>query len=293
MHILGSAAGGGIQQWNCGCKNCQAARQNIHSHNRQTQSSVAVSIDGKRWILLNASPDIRTQILSFPELGPTKGTIRDSAIEAIVLTDGEMDHIVGLLSLREQSKLHLVCTRSIRRLLTHDFPLLKTLEKYCSIRYSIFPFHTNSLVISAFNVSAKKPSYAKMRPKINDLVIGLKLISTKTKKMLVYLPCIPSITDDVKQFVDGCDCLLVDGTFWSNQEMVSLGITKRNASDMGHVPIEGKNGSLAWLRSLDIPKKIYIHINNTNPILLKTSKERKMVDEARIEVGYDGMEILI
>jgi pyrroloquinoline quinone biosynthesis protein B len=132
-----------------------------------------------------------------------------------------------------------------------------------------------------------------MQTKINDLVVGVQLTSTKTKKTLVYLPCLAAITDDVKQFVKGCDCLLVDGTFWSNQEMVSLGITKRNASDMGHVPINGKNGSLAWLRSLDIPKKIYIHINNTNPILLKTSRERKMADEGRVEVGYDGMEILI
>ncbi len=205
-----------------------------------------------------------------------------------------MDHIVGLLSLREQSKLHLVCTKSIRRLLTYEFPLLKALENYCSIKYSTFPFEIDSFAISAFNVSGKKPHYAKMQAKKNnDLVIGLQLISTKTNKKLVYLPCLPAITKNVKQFVNECDCLLVDGTFWSNQEMVSLGISKRNASDMGHVPIEGKNGSLAWLSSLDIPQKIYIHINNTNPILWKTSKERKIVDEAGIEVGYDGMEILI
>ena len=186
-----------------------------------------------------------------------------------------MDHIVGLLSLREQSKLHLVCTKGIRRLLTHDFPLLKVLENYCSIKYSTFPFQTNSLAISAFNVSEKKPRYAKMQSKNNDLVVGIKLTSTKTKKTLVYLPCLPAITDDVKQFVKDCDCLLVDGTFWSNQEMVSLGITKRNASDMGHVPIDGKNGSLVWLRNLDIPQKIYIHINNTNPILFENISREK------------------
>lgn len=293
MHILGSAAGGGVPQWNCSCKNCQVERQNINSYNRRTQSSVAVNIDKRRWIILNASPDIRTQIISFSELGPAKGAIRDSAIEAIVLTDGEMDHILGLLSLREHSKLHLVCTGNIRRLLTYDFPLLKTLEKYCSIRYSTFPFYTNSLVITALDVSAKKPLYAQIGSKISDIAVGIKLRSTKTKKIMVYLPCLPAITDNIKQFVDGCDCLLVDGTFWSNQEMISLGITKRNAYEMGHVPIEGKNGSLTWLSSLDIPKKIYIHINNTNPILLKTSKERKIVDKARIEVGYDGMEFMI
>jgi pyrroloquinoline quinone biosynthesis protein B len=260
--------------------------------NRRTQSSVAVSADGKRWILLNASPDICTQIISFPELAPIKGAMRGSAIDAVVLTDGEMDHMVGLLSLREQSKLQLVCTKSIRSLLTHDFPLLKALENYCSIHYSTFPFHTNSLDISAFNVSGKNPRYARVQAK-KDLVVGVQLTSTKTKKTLVYLPCLPAITDRVKQFVEGCDCLLVDGTFWSNQEMVSLGIIERTAYDMGHVPIDGKKGSLTWLRGLNIPQKIYIHINNTNPILLKTSPQRKMVNQARIKVGYDGMEIVI
>lgn len=212
-----------------------------------------------------------------------------------------MDHILGLLSLRERSKLHLVCTRGIRRLLTHDFHLLKILQKYCSIQYSTFPFKINSIVISAFNLPGKKPLYAKMKKNDDDddLVVGVKLTSIidrdndKTMKTLVYLPCLPTITEEVTQFVKDCDCLLVDGTFWSNQELISLGITKRNAIDMGHVTIDGKNGSLVWLRSLEIPKKIYVHINNTNPILMKTSPERKMVDEARIEIGYDGMDILI
>ena len=182
--------------------------------------------------------------------------------------------------------------RASRRLLTHDFPLLKALENYCSIHYASFPFQTNSLAISAFNLSGKNPLYAKGHAK-KDSVVAVQLTSTKTKKTIVYLPCLPAITDGVKHFVEGCDCLLVDGTFWSNQEMVLLGITERTAYDMGHVPIDGKNGSLAWLRGLDIPQKIYIHINNTNPILLKTSPERKMVSQARIKVGYDGMEVLI
>ena len=289
IRILGSSAGGGTPQWNCGCKNCRAVRQQLLG--RRTQSSIVVSGDGKRWILLNASPDICTQIISFPELAPT-GTIRGSAICAVVLTDGEMDHIVGLLSLREQSKLQLVCSKSVRRLLTHDFPLLKVLENYCSIDYAPFPFQTSSLTISAFNLSGKNPLYAKGHAK-KDSVVAVQLTSTNTKKTIVYLPCLPAITDDVRQFVEGCDCLLVDGTFWSNQEMVLLGITERTAYDMGHVPIDGNNGSLAWLRELDIPQIIYIHINNTNPILLKTSPERKMVNQAGIKVGYDGMEVLI
>ena len=121
----------------------------------------------------------------------------------------------------------------------------------------------------------------------------MKVTSTKTNKILVYLPCLTIITEEVKYFVKGCDCLLIDGTFWSNDEMISLGITERNAHDMGHVPIDGKDGSLAWLCSLDVHHKIYIHINNTNPILLETSMERKIIDENKIKVGYDGMDILI
>ena len=154
-------------------KTVMQVRQNIHLHNRRTQSSVAVSVGGKRWILLNASPDICTQIISFPELAPIKGTIRGSAIDAVVLTDGEMDHMVGLLSLREQSNLQIVCTKSVRRLLTHDFPLLKALENYCSIHYSTFPFQTSSLAISAFNVSGRNPRYARVQAK-KDSVVGIQ-----------------------------------------------------------------------------------------------------------------------
>ena len=237
-----------------------------------------VSLDGKRWILLNASPDICTQIISFPVLGPVRGRIRGSAIDVIVLTDGEMDHVIGLLSLREQSKLQLVCTKSIRRMLTHDFPLLKALENYCKIHYSIFPFQTDFLAISAFNISGKNPRHARAQAN-KDSVVAVQLTSTRIKKRMVYMPCLPAITDSVKKFVEDCDCLLMDGTFWSDQEMISLGITERTALDMGHVPIHGKNGSLAWLRRLDIPQKIYIHINNTNPILPKTSPERKIVNK--------------
>ena len=242
--------------------------------------------------MFNASPDICAQIASFSVLSPSNETIRGSAIDAIILTDGEMDHIVGLLSLREQSDFQLVCTKSVRRLLTNDFPILMALENYCTIRYSIFPFQIGTLIVSAFNISKKNPRYAKSQLS-EDSVIGVKVTSTKTNKILVYLPSLTNITDEVKYFVEGCNCLLIDGTFWSNDEMVSLGITKRNARDMGHVPINGKDGSLTWLCGLDIPHKIYTHINNTNPILLETSKERKIIDENKIKVSYDGMDILI
>jgi pyrroloquinoline quinone biosynthesis protein B len=217
-------------------------------------------------------------------LTPVGRKLRGSAIEAVVLTDGELDHVTGLLSLREQKELRLVCTRTVRDLLTKRFPLLPTLSHYCRIRHCPFPMRAGKLGISALTVSAKAPPYAK-----RGEAVGLRIESKG--KSLVYLPGLPAITDEVGEFVAGCDCLLVDGTFWSNDEMTCLGLTNRTARDMGHVPISGRDGSLAWLRTLNVPRKIYIHINNTNPILRPGSRERKAVEREGVEIAYDGMDI--
>jgi pyrroloquinoline quinone biosynthesis protein B len=145
-----------------------------------------------------------------------------------------------------------------------------------------------ALRIFALDVGSKSPAYAS-RLKRHGAVVGLRIESATRR--LAYLPGLTAITTEVKAFVDGCDCLLLDGTFWSEREMVSLGLTKRTATNMGHIPIQGRTGSLHWLRTLKIPRKIYIHVNNTNPILRKTSRERRFVERAGVEVAYDGMEI--
>jgi pyrroloquinoline quinone biosynthesis protein B len=288
IRILGSAAGGGVPQWNCNCPNCHSARK---SKNFLTQSSAAVSRDGKNWLLLNASPDLVFQFASFTPLSPRGRNFRGSAVQAVILTDGEMDHVAGLLSLREQKSLRLICTSAVKNLLTREFPLLLTLEKYCRIRHSTFPVQIAGIRISALELKTEKsPPYSR-RPAQRGEVVALRLEANK--KSFVYLPGLPAITKAINEFVAGCDCLLVDGTFWSEREMILLGLSKRTAHQMGHLPIDGDGGSLEWLQSLKIPRKIYTHINNTNPILQKNSRERKIVEQAGVEISRDGMEICL
>jgi pyrroloquinoline quinone biosynthesis protein B len=182
----------------------------------------------------------------------------------------------------------LVCTQTVQELLNKQFPLLPVLKNYCEVRVSHFPVQIASLHISALDLGSKSPPYAPHLRR-RGLVAGLRIESAK--KSVAYLPGLPAITVEVEKFIAGCDCLLLDGTFWSEREMVSPGLTKRTAGDMGHVPISGSKGTLEWLQSLKIPRKIYIHINNTNPILHNTSRERKTVARAGIEVAHDGMDI--
>lgn len=288
IRVLGSAAGGGVPQWNCNCPNCRAARTSKISHLRRTQSSIAVSADDNNWILFNASPDLCSQAAAFPSLTDGGNKLRGTAIAAVALTDGELDHVTGLLSLREHRKLRLVCTQTVQELLNTKFPLLPVLENYCKVRVSHFPVQIASLRISALELGSKSPPYAP-HLKRRGLVAGLRIESLQ--KSLAYLPGLPAITVAAEKFIAGCDCLLLDGTFWSEREMVSPGFTRRTALDMGHVPIGGAHGTLAWLQSLKIPRKIYIHINNTNPILRHKSRECQAVAHAGVEVAHDGMDI--
>ncbi len=215
--------------------------------------------------------------------------MRGSAVQAVILTDGEMDHVTGLLSLREQKSLRLVCTRAVKNLLISQFPLLPAFEKYCQIHHSTFPVRIAGIQVSALELETNKaPPYAR-QPARRGEVVGLRLQAGG--KSCAYLPGLLVINQGVNDFVAGCDCLLVDGTFWSEREMPALGLSKRAACDMGHVPIGGASGSLEWLRTLNVPRKIYTHINNTNPILQKNSRERRTVQQAGVEISHDGMDI--
>ena len=286
IRILGSAAGGGLPQWNCNCRNCKAARK---TGAFTSQSSAAVSADGKNWLLLNASPDLGYQVARFPPLSPRPGELRGTPIRAVILTDGEMDHTAGLICLREQKTLNLVCTRSVKALLTSQFPLLPTLSRYCQLSHSPFPTLIAAIRISAHLLdTAKSPPYSRRPPRPGD-VVALKLQTSR--RSLAYIPGLPAITKPLDDFVAGCDCLLVDGTFWSADEMTCLGLSKRTAHDMGHLPISGAGGTLEWLRTLGIPRRIYTHINNTNPILRTNSPEHRAVIKAGIEISHDGMDI--
>ncbi len=202
-----------------------------------------------------------------------------------------MDHVAGLLSLREQKSLRLIWTQAVRQLLTSSFPLLTALEKYCKIRHYVFPVQAAGIRISGLELEAQKaPRYSRHFPQ-PGFVAGVRLEGARSGRSLVYLPGLPFISKNLGEFIAGCDCLIVDGTFWSDREMISLGISTRTARGMGHVPIGGQGGSLDWLRGLDIPRKIYTHINNSNPILRKTSRERRLVEKAGVEISHDGMDI--
>jgi pyrroloquinoline quinone biosynthesis protein B len=213
-------------------------------------------------------------------------------VAAVVLTDGELDHVTGLLSLREHHELRLVCTPAVKELLTDRLPLIPALRHYCTIRQLAFPAQIAGIRCTALPVSDKPPRYARRFHK-RGLVVGLRLETNKPRRTVVYLPCLPAVTNRVREFVGGSDCLLVDGTFWSNDEMTARGLSRRTAREMGHVPISGVAGSLAWLRTLPVARKIYVHINNTNPVLREASRERKAVESTGVEIAYDGMEIRV
>jgi pyrroloquinoline quinone biosynthesis protein B len=290
IRILGSAAGGGVPQWNCNCSNCRDARKKrLYS----SQSSAAVSDDGKQWLLLNASPDLPYQFASFAALAPQAAHLRGTAVAAVILTDGEMDHVAGLLSLREQKSMRIVCTKAVKQLLTSEFPLLRVLGNYCRIGWSGFPLDLAGIRVWAFEFEVQKsPRYSEHLARQGG-VTALRLEGARSKRSLVYIPGLPAISEKLDHFVAGCSCLIVDGTFWSEREMISMGLSRRTSCDMGHVPMSGRNGTLEWLRRLDVPRKIYTHINNSNPILRPGSPERRIIEKAGIEISSDGMKIAL
>jgi pyrroloquinoline quinone biosynthesis protein B len=302
VRVLGSAAGGGYPQWNCGCPQCRAVRTGSRPCVPRSQSSIAVSADRKQWFLFNASPDIQSQIESFPDLHPDEGRV--VRLQAVLLTDAELDHTLGLLLMREGRGLEVHATESVHETLTSGTGVLRTLEAYCPVKWHpVLPGAdvplgdgSNGLSYRAFDVPTVKP----MRfpsPSTNAAtagrVVGYRVTDTSTGRSLVYLPCVQQLTPDVLEELADCSGLLIDGTCWRDDEMSSLGLASKTSRDMGHVPIAGPGGSLELLSSLPIDRKVYIHINNTNPILLEDSPERRLLDHHGIEVAADGLELEI
>jgi pyrroloquinoline quinone biosynthesis protein B len=297
VHILGSAAGGGFPQWNCNCVNCAGLRTGAVRAKARMQSSAAVSADGSRWTLLNASPDLRAQVFSFPELLPTS-RVRGSAIEAVLLSDAELDHIAGLLSLRESQPVRLYCTSLVFDWVFASNPIFSALNSPERFRVTTIEDRKaesigSSLRFEAIFVSGKVPSYVKT-PLANceGAAVAYKLIDRSAGSSLLYVPAIKEIDERFIVAAAECDCLIFDGTFWSENEMELRGAGTRTASAMGHIPISGAGGSLARLRDLQI-RKVYTHINNTNPILDEDSAERRAVEKAGWEVAEDGMDFTV
>jgi pyrroloquinoline quinone biosynthesis protein B len=291
LRVLGSAAGGGSPQWNCGCPVCAAVRAGAGG--ARTQSSVAVSADGLRWFLINASPDVRTQIEAFPALAPHGG--RATPVDAVLLTDAELDHALGLLLLREAGAVTLYATPAVEKTLRDGSGILSLLERYCPVEWrAVVPGAdlalADGLTCRAFDVPTTKRDRFGAGVD-HGRVVGYRLTDERTGGTLVYLPGVQALTSEVQTEIAGCDCLLIDGTCWRDDELVQVGLAAKTSREMGHLPIDGPDGSLAQLPALGVARVIYVHMNNTNPILLAGSPERRAVEDRGMEVAVDGLEV--
>jgi pyrroloquinoline quinone biosynthesis protein B len=320
MHIivLGSAAGGGFPQWNCNCHNCAGLRAGTVAATARTQSSIAVSGNGRDWLLINASPDILAQIRATPALQPhpqPATPARDTGIAAVMLMDSQVDHVTGLLMLREGQPLPVYCTPSVWDDLNNSLPLARVLSHFCGLQWqplqavgdgpAMRPVEVPGIAgirFTPLSLTSKAPPYSPHRaqPGTGDN-IGLLIEDTGSGKCLFYAPGLGAIEPQVEAAMRRADCVLVDGTFWSADEMVELGFSRKRAADMGHLPLSGDGGMIAVLDGLDAQhraagaqaprRKILIHINNTNPILDDDSPQRALLARHGIEVAFDGMEI--
>lgn len=302
--VLGSSAGGGFPQWNCNCANCDGVRRGTLNARARTQSSIAVSADNENWLLINASPDILMQIRATPALQPARQS-RDSGIAAVLLIDAQIDHVTGLLMLREGKPIPLYCTASVWDDLSTGLPLVPVLSHYCGVQWHPLPIMQNRMEpielpgfdgirITPLALLSKAPPYSPHRenPHPGDN-IGLIIENRATGKKVFYAPGLGEIESHVEAAMRSADCLLVDGTVWTEDEMIRLGFSTKLAADMGHLPQSGPGGMIECLDRMDAPRKILIHINNTNPILDEDSEQHATLLRHGIEIAYDGMEITL
>jgi pyrroloquinoline quinone biosynthesis protein B len=303
VRLLGTAAGGGFPQWNCGCPNCRAVRAGEPRASARTQACIAIGAEEERWFLVGASPDIRAQIESFPPLHP-RGGVRGSPIEGILLTGADLDHVLGLFALREGGALHIHATATVRRALCEGLGLEAVLRHYCGVKWHEPPDRPSPLLLrdgqpsgllyQAFPAPGKPPKYREgtTAPDPGDCT-GYLIEDPSMRGRLAVLPGAAALDEDVLARLHGCNAVLIDGTFWSEDELAGLGAGDTPASAMGHLPVGGARGSLELIARLPARRKIYLHINNTNPILLDDSPERRQVEARGVEVGRDGLEFVL
>ncbi len=298
MHVilLGTAAGGGFPQWNCWCPTCRIARDDPARAHTRTQSSIAFSADGVRWFLGNASPDVREQLGQLPRVAVTG--VRHVPVEGIVLTDAELDHTLGITLLREGRHLQLIATPSVLRTIEEDSRVLPVTQAFAVVdRVEVAlgeptPLNYRDGTRSGLTVEMKAvrgdpPRFA-TKEEVGHTVAAFIREET-TGKSFAFVPGCGGLGPKLLSRLNEADLLLFDGTFWTDDELIRLGISERPASSMGHVAISGIEGSLAFLSQLDCRQKVYTHINNTNPMLIEGSPERAEVEAAGMRVGMDGM----
>ena len=299
INVLGSAAGGGFPQWNCNCRNCQGVRNGTLKTSARTQSSIAISDDGRDFVLCNASPDIAQQIAATPELN-RKGVLRGTAIGSIILTDSQIDHTTGLLSLREGCPHQVWCTPEVHNDLTTGFPVFTMLSHWNGglTHHAIQPGEPFQVAVcpalrfTAIPLLSNAPPYSQYRDRpLPGHNVALFIEDTRSGKTLMYAPGLGEPDSELLGWLHKADCLLIDGTLWQDNELANTGVGLNTGKDMGHLALAEEQGLIALLASLPAKRKILIHINNTNPILDEESAERQALTQYGIEVSWDGMRI--
>ncbi len=327
VKILGSAAGGAFPQWNCGCANCRGLRAGSFRGKARSQAQAAISNDGKTWFLLGASPDLRAQIEATPELHPQElnrqSDVRQSPIAGAVLANADIDHVLGLLLLRELQPLRVYATESVRRIVSEDNSMFAMLRRVPGqVAWTGFaprvPFRLldasgtdSGLSCRALSLGAHYPAYVSPQRQgeldSGEASLGLiiesknveskmaestpvesTIVGTSLGKRLAYMPAVPQINEELLKEFESADVLLFDGTFWSDDELIRIQGSGQTARQMGHVPVSSADGSLRRLAGLRRPRKIYVHINNTNPMLNEAGPEYAQVREAGWEIAEDG-----
>jgi len=296
VRVLGSAAGGGFPQWNCRCEACEAARAGVRARPR-TQSSLAIRGTQGPWFLVNASPDARQQLEALTP-GQVDG-VRSPPIAGVLLTDAEIDHTAGLLLMREsQAPLRVFGDQGVEQALRCEYPVLEILERYCGAEWQMLEreqarsLEASSLTVEPFETGGDAPRYLDGSD-VELQASGFVFRDSASGGVVTYAPGLARLDDGVLTRFAASDLVLVDGTFWRDDELAGLGISARSARDMGHLPLSGPGGTLEALARLERPRKVLVHINNTNPILFEDSPERKAVRGAGVEVAYDGLEIAL
>src|ERR1700689_489117 len=304
--VLGAAAGGGVPQWNCGCTVCRKAR-NEHPELRSTQASIAISVDGDHWFLINASPDLRQQLIATPKLHPKAGVLRHSPIAGVILTNGEVDAVAGLLSMREGSPftiyahprvLAILGSNSIFNVLNEKNVLRQPIEVDQAFEPTLPDGSPSGIEILPFAVSGKSAWYleGKAHPAGDDGAgdtLGLRIGDRASGKYMYFLAACAGVTNDLRARLAGASAIFFDGTVWRDDELIAAGLGNKTGQGMGHIAMSGDAGAISSLAGLDMDKKIFLHINNSNPALLHDSAEREIAEHAGWQIPTDGMEIVL
>src|SRR5450755_2172030 len=303
--VLGAAAGGGVPQWNCGCPVCRTARTE-HPELSSTQASIAVSADGDHWFLVNASPDLRQQLIATPQLHPKAGKLRHSPISGVILTNGEIDAVAGLLSMREGSPftiyahakvLSILKANSIFNVLGEKNVRRQPIEVDRAFEPTLPDGTPSGIEILPFAVPGKSAWYLEGNThpgggtREGD-TLGLRVSDKASARYFYFLAACAEVTDDLRSRLAGAPLIFFDGTVWRDDELIAAGLGNKTGQGMGHIAMSGDTGAIAALADLDIGRKIFLHINNANPVLLRDSAERKTAEHAGWQIPTDGMEIV-